>query len=573
VAIYLTISGLDDLFVDFAWVAGWLRAKIKGVPLTRTPQPDDLQEPERPIAIFVPLWHEHAVIGSMLSHNIAAIRYENYAFFIGAYPNDEPTISAVREAESRSPRVHLCICPHDGPTSKADCLNWIYQRMLLEEERAGIGYELIVTHDAEDIIHADSLKWMNFYATGYDFIQIPVLALHTPMTELTHGMYCDEFAEFQTRDLPVRNRLGGFVPSAGVGTAYSRRALEAMAEVSSNRIFEPACLTEDYENGFRLRELGFRQIFVPPSRSAGSWVATREYFPRDRQSAIRQRTRWVTGIALQGWQRHGWSGGWKQAYWLWRDRKGLIGSPLSLATNLLTVYGLLTHMWDRVSPPPVVAAVFWSTLVLQLGRTLVRMGFTGRIYGGLFALLVPLRTLHANAINASATVRALFRYARARWRHEPLVWVKTSHSYPSRAALIEQRRKIGEILVGSGYVEAEQFEQALASQPGGRRIGEYLISLGLLTEDDLYEALAIQQGLPLGAPSRISRNALRTLPAHVLRDWKVLPFRVAAGQLLIAASDIPTEALHSTLRDYTSLEVRFHLVTPTQFEEMRRTAQ
>ena len=48
------------------------------------------------------------------------------------------------------------------------------------------------------------------------------------------------------------------------------------------------------------------------------------------------------GIALQGWQRHGWGGKPGEMYWLWRDRKGLIANPLSLAANVVFVYGLAT---------------------------------------------------------------------------------------------------------------------------------------------------------------------------------------------------------------------------------------
>ena len=212
-AVYLAISGVDDLFVDVAWLTLWIEDRIRSFKTVVL----DRSAVERRIAIFVPLWKESAVIEQMLAHNIAALQYGRYTFFCGAYPNDEATLDAVREMESRSDRVQLAVCPHDGPTSKADCLNWIYQRMLDYERRTGERFELIVTHDAEDILHPESLQWLNHLARDYDFIQIPVLALRTPLGAFTHGIYCDEFAEFQTRDLRVRNRLGGFVPSAGVG--------------------------------------------------------------------------------------------------------------------------------------------------------------------------------------------------------------------------------------------------------------------------------------------------------------------------------------------------------------------
>jgi bacteriophage N4 adsorption protein B len=562
-AFYLTLSGLDDLFIDLAWLVTTCLKKA----VVKAPTEEELAAPERRIAIFVPLWHEHQVIAAMLTHNIGAIRYRKYDFFIGAYPNDERTLDAVREMEARFSNVHLAVCPHDGPTSKADCLNWIYRHLLLHEERTRQHFGLVLTHDAEDMIHPESLRWMNHFANRHHFIQIPVLALHTSPFDWTHGVYCDEFAEFQTRDLAVRNRLGGFIPSAGVGTGYLRPALEALAARSAH-IFEPECLTEDYENGRRLHELGFSQIYVPPLRSPEGFVATREYFPRNFKSALRQRTRWVMGIALQGWERHGWSGGWKQMYWLWRDRRGLIGSPLSLLTNLLTIYGLTTHVWTRVHPGNITAGLCWVTFGLQLVRMASRTSCVASVYGWRFAALTPLRTVYANALNSAATSWAIYRYTRSRIRGEQLGWMKTSHSYPTREGLAAHRRKVGDILVEAGYLTADYLSLAVASQPKDKRLGEYLIDLGVVTEKQLFEALSVQQGLPLGAPPKVSTTMARTLPAHVVRDWHVLPFRVESGKMFVAAAELPTDALNSTLRKYTSLEVRFHLVTPSEFREL-----
>ena len=505
----------------------------------------------------------------MLAHNLAAIRYSNFDFFVGAYPNDAPTLEAVRAVEARFPNVHLAVCPHDGPTSKADCLNWVFQRMLLYEEANGVHYDLVITHDAEDLIHAESLRWMNYFADDFGFIQIPVLALATPLLNFTHGIYCDEFAEFQSRDLPVRNFAGGFVPSAGVGTGYSRPALEALAESASNRIFEPGCLTEDYENGLRLHNLGFRQVFVPITYR-GSYIATREYFPRRMVSAIRQRTRWITGIVLQGWERHRWQGGWGQIYWLWRDRKGLLCNPVSLLTNLIFVYAAATRIWDRVSPSPLVLRILGATTALYLLRTGVRIACSSRVYGPVFGLLAPLRAVFGNMINAAAVGKALSRYLSARLRGEALVWVKTEHAYPSRAALIEQRRRIGEILVGSGYIDQSDLDSALANRPSGMRLGEYLVRTGKLSEEDLYEALSLQQNLPIASiqANLVPRRIARSLPAHFTAEWRVLPFRVQEGRLDVASPELPVEAMELALRKHTSLEVRFYLVTPAQFRQL-----
>lgn len=572
VAAGLLISGLDDLFLDAVCLWAWLQRRGG-----RVHPPPGRCGAEKRIAIFVPLWREHAVIGGMVEHNVAAVNYHRYHFFIGAYPNDEPTLDAVRDLETRFPHVHLAVCPHDGPTSKADCLNWIYQRMLLFEEQDGQHFDLVITHDAEDLIHPEALAQVNAYADEFDMIQIPVLPLPTPWRDLVHGIYCDEFAEWQMKDMPARRFMGSFVPSNGVGTGFTREALEKLAVAEHNLIFEPACLTEDYENGLRLHQLGCKQMFVPLAGCGPGIVATREFFPRTVHSAVRQRTRWIMGIALQCWERHGWRGRLPEVYWFWRDRKGLFGHPLSLLSNVLFAYGAITWLAAHIAETSWGLAQYsWhpallaATLAIQVMRSSVRMACVGRLYGAVFALGVPLRTVCANWINSLAALHAAFGYLRARIRHEPLVWIKTEHAYPSRSALAEHKRKLGEILVGSAYVDETDLLRALETQPPGLRLGEYLVQLGRISEEDLYEALSLQQSLPGGRlePWVISTNVARALPRRVVRDWKVLPFRIASGNLFLASPEVPTDELSQVLRAFTRLSPRFYLVTPANFAEL-----
>ena len=147
-----------------AWAWLWLKGKLQPEASLFPPGLRQLEAaPTVPIAIFVPLWHEDAVIARMLEHNLGAIRYPEFHIFAGCYPNDAATQAAVRSVSDRFPNVHLAICPHDGPTSKADCLNWVYQNMLVFEEQNGTRFEVIVTHDAEDLVHPEELRWLNYY--------------------------------------------------------------------------------------------------------------------------------------------------------------------------------------------------------------------------------------------------------------------------------------------------------------------------------------------------------------------------------------------------------------------------
>jgi len=194
VAIAILVSGLDDFILLLVCALRRLPAE-KEVCSTAA---------EKRLAIFVPCWQESSVIRKMVEHNVAAIRYQVYDFFIGTYPNDDATLDVVRDLEPRFANVHLAVCPHNGPTSKADCLNWIYQRMLVFEESHDVRFDAVLTHDAEDLIHPDSLVTTNHYLDRYDMVQIPVLALPTPLRQLTHGVYCDDFAEFQIKDMRAR---------------------------------------------------------------------------------------------------------------------------------------------------------------------------------------------------------------------------------------------------------------------------------------------------------------------------------------------------------------------------------
>ena len=578
-AAFVLVSGLDDLLLDAAFVYRWLDFRLRGKPSFPWPTKAEVYAaPRRRIAIFVPLWREHHVIGSMIERNIPATVYPAAEFFVGAYPNDWETVAAVREACWRFPRVHLVLCPHDGPTSKADCLNWIYQGMLAHEERHEVRFEVVVTHDAEDVIHPESLRWIDFFAQRDGMVQIPVLPLRRPLREWVHGLYCDEFAEYQTKDIPVRQMWGGFLPGNGVGTGFARELLDRLAAAHSNRVFDPECLTEDYENGWRIHSLGAPQVFVPLRRERGGLMATREYFPHTFRGAVQQRARWVTGIVLQSWERRGWRAPGRQLYWLWRDRKGLFGNLLTPALNLFFLYGLATwaesevtgRAWLFGTQHPAVQWLFSATLALSAFQMGVRTLCASRIYGWPFAVGVPVRALLGNWLNCAATVLALAHYCGAKWHGRPLVWIKTEHAYPNAAALAPATTLLGQILVGSQYVSQADVDEALAFKAAGERLGEYLVRTGKLSEAELYEALSLQQNLPLGKPepSQVSESATHTLPAEVSRRWRVLPFQVAAGQLFVAGPELPSDEMTRELQRFSPLEVRFHLVTPTDFEEL-----
>lgn len=573
--VYLLLSAIDDCVLDLLWL---IRPRNADPTLSVA----DAAEPPERIALFLPLWQEASVIGDMVRHTLSVIDDPDFDVFAGAYPNDAATLSELRLLEARYPKVHIALVPHDGPTSKADCLNWIYQQMVALEETRQCRFEIIVIHDAEDLIAPESMRVIRRYARQYDMMQVPVLALPTPWSDITHGIYCDDFAESQCKDLETRVWLGAFLPGCGVGTAFRRDMLEKLAEHDANRIFRPDCLTEDYDIGFRVRALGGRQAFIPVRTQERGLTATREYFPRSRAAAVRQRSRWVTGNSIQAWERYGWGRNWRDRWFLWRDRKGLWGNPISLFCNLLLLYGAMTFLsscvdgsrWElaeRIHAIPWMESMMWATTFLMAARLTVRATAVASVYGWWFAAGVPLRLFWGNWINCHATVRALTGWVRSRISGEPISWLKTQHHYPNRATLQVYKLRLGEILVANGYCGEDDVQAALAMTGTRMRLGERLMAMGVISEQDLYEALSLQQSIPCVHldSSRIPQKVSRTLPSRVQEEMEVLPFQIADGGLFLACPEVPNDEMQSRLQRYTRLELRFHLIPQSEYHALR----
>jgi adsorption protein B len=93
-AVWVFASGLDDLFLDLAYLFLWFQSRLR-------PRRDSsgaskaAQSVEPSIAILVPCWQEAGVIEDMLNTNLTAIEYHNYEVWLGVYPNDPATIERV----------------------------------------------------------------------------------------------------------------------------------------------------------------------------------------------------------------------------------------------------------------------------------------------------------------------------------------------------------------------------------------------------------------------------------------------------------------------------------------------
>ncbi len=564
--ILFTVSGLDDLLIDvYYWcrqiyVSLWIRPRhprLKAEQLSTVP--------EQPVAILVPAWRESGVIEQMLENTVQTLNYSNYCIFVGTYPNDEETRLAVERMQEEYPNIERVETPADGPTCKPDCLNSIVHGIRHRERLTGVPFQIFVMQDAEDVVHPLSLKLYNYLMPRFAMIQTPVFSLPRRIFDFTAGVYVDEFAELHTKDLVVRERLGHNVPSAGVGTAISREAVEAIAAENGQEVFRVDSLTEDYDFGFRQRSLGLKSIFVrfpierevwrrpwwstrERSKVVQDWIATREYFPDRFWPAVRQKTRWIIGIALQGWEHLGWRGDLRTKYVLFRDRKVLLTSQVNILGY--GVVALVCGLWLRDSLSetpsgfsPLDGLSTWVIALLVLNgaffvlRLAQRFISVARIYGVRQGLMSAPRVVVGNVILFCACWRALSQYARSRWAGHALSWDKTDHAFPSDERLALQRRGLGDLLLERRFITATSLTHALDVQSKtGQPLGKTLVELGLAREDEVLEVLGAQLRMSVRDvdPYAVADSVLDRLPAEVAIASGVFPVGEAAGVLQVA---------------------------------------
>ena len=429
--IFFLIGALDEFAIDIAYL--WLR--LTGRLETGRVDAGALaaRDLSGPVAVFIPCWQETRVIGATVNHALAVWPDPDVTLHIGCYVNDPAMLAAARALAAQDNRVRVVVNPQPGPTSKADCLNRLYDALEADEARSGRPCRMVVLHDAEDMVDPLALKLFDTALDRAAFVQLPVLALPKRGSPFVSGHYVDEFCEAHGKTMAVRDALGAGVPGAGVGCAVRRDTLARIAERRGGRgPFAVDSLTEDYEFGLDIAAMGLRTRFLRVRTREGRLIATRAYFPGRIGESVRQKTRWVHGIALQGWDRIGWGKGAARRWFDLRDRRGPFAALL-----LFVAYGLLAAMalswlarWFGLLGPvalgPVLQILLTANFVALVWRAAVRAAFTGREFGWREAGLAVLRIPVSNTIAILAGRRALVAYLRS-LRGAPIEWEKTEH--------------------------------------------------------------------------------------------------------------------------------------------------
>jgi adsorption protein B len=430
--ILLVISGIDDTVIDILyWFHRWKYKKT-------LPELKKINSvPENSIALIICAWKEYRVIERTITYALSKINYSNYNIFIGVYPNDTKTLEVVNKIAKKNNKVIVCVNSNEGPTTKADNLNNVYEILKETEYRNHKQFDMVLIHDSEDFIHSQSLKLFNYIIShqNIDAVQIPVVPIKDKKGKFIHRIYCDGFAEVHTKDMIVRQALNAFIPFAGTGMAFKRDLFEFL-ENNYGQVFNEHNLTEDYELGLKLHKMGYKTCFVnmlSNYKNEITRIATKEYFPNNFWAAVKQRSRWTAGICFQNWKIHKWEGSFKTKYFLLRDRKTIF-SNLMVLLNTIVFSAFIIYIAQIILEQKLLEEIIkiditlwyllWACFGFLIMRLTHRFLFTYNWYGFKYAVFSLIRITVDNFINFFATLRAIKVFASMK---QKIVWESTEH--------------------------------------------------------------------------------------------------------------------------------------------------
>lgn len=129
--------------------------------------------------------------------------------------------------------------------------------------------------------------------------------------------------------------------------------------------------------------------------------------------------------------------------------------------------------------------------------------------------------------------------------------------------MTNQRKRLGEILMGAGLINETQLRTALSSQKTwGGRVGSTLVRLGFVKEEDLLRCLSAQLRLPSVDFSKIkiSPRTLRLIPLRVADKYNVIPValkeEMGKKSVILAMSDPTNSYSISEIQFQTGLAIR-----------------
>ncbi len=124
------------------------------------------------------------------------------------------------------------------------------------------------------------------------------------------------------------------------------------------------------------------------------------------------------------------------------------------------------------------------------------------------------------------------------------------------------RRRIGELLVEEGAITAPQLREALATQAqSAGLLGLILMDMGLVSESDIARITCVQLQLPFMSLSNYEMDTklVDLFEREFLHQHQLLPFDKVGKTVLILVTEIPTEAVLTTIPQQCGLNAGLYV--------------
>ena len=132
------------------------------------------------------------------------------------------------------------------------------------------------------------------------------------------------------------------------------------------------------------------------------------------------------------------------------------------------------------------------------------------------------------------------------------------------------RKKLGQLLCESSYLDEKSLQHALTQQQTQRRkLGGILLDLGYVTQRQLNETLSQQAGIKTAELENVTipQEIVSLVPAELVSKYNIIPLSRQNGQLTLAMADpFQTQAIED-LRMVTGFSIRRQYGNPPEMEK------
>lgn len=139
--------------------------------------------------------------------------------------------------------------------------------------------------------------------------------------------------------------------------------------------------------------------------------------------------------------------------------------------------------------------------------------------------------------------------------------------------LRRKKTKIGELLLLTGSITAEQLKEALSvqyKQKSDKLLGQIFIELGYINKEKLFFALSIQCGYPYIHINQhqIDPAVLSLIPEAMARKYQIFPIDKIQDVLAVAMLNPLDKFAIEQIQKFTGSNVSIFLTTPPELDEM-----